>query len=75
MRNKPDDRRDNADKIQYFIDKTIENCELANEMISETSDEKMKNALREKNQRRKESLKGMSEELKDEIEDKNNGYM
>ena len=34
MRNKPDDRRDNVDKIQYNIDKTIENCHRANEMIA-----------------------------------------
>ena len=29
MRNKPDDRTDNVDKIQYNIDKTIQNCNLA----------------------------------------------
>ncbi|MCS4527089.1 small acid-soluble spore protein Tlp [Clostridium botulinum] len=34
MKNKPDDRRDNVDKIQYNITKTIQNCELADEMIA-----------------------------------------
>lgn len=48
MKNKPDDRRDNVDKIQYNIDKTIENCHRANEMIAKTSDEKMKETLEEK---------------------------
>ena len=36
MKNKPDDRRDNVDKIQYNITKTIQNCELADEMIAKT---------------------------------------
>jgi len=74
MRNKPDDRRDNVDRIQYNIDKTIQNCELADEMIAETSDEKMKNTLEEKNDRRESALKNMKEEIKDEAIDKENGY-
>lgn len=52
MKSKPDDRKDNVDKIQYNIDKTIQNCELADEMISETDDEKTK----------KHSLKRIREE-------------
>ncbi|AKC61760.1 MULTISPECIES: small acid-soluble spore protein Tlp [Clostridium] len=75
MKNKPDDRRDNVDKIQYNITKTIQNCELADEMIAKTDDEKMKETLIEKNQRRREALDGMREEIKDEARDKKNGYM
>ncbi|WMJ79342.1 small acid-soluble spore protein Tlp [Clostridium sp. MB40-C1] len=76
MRNKPnpDDRKDNVDKIQYNISKTIQNCELADEMIAETSDEKMKKTLKEKNVRRKEALNGMRREIEDEARDKKNGY-
>lgn len=74
MKNKPDDRRDNVDRIQYNINKTIENCELAEEMIAETSDEKMKKTLTEKNTRRKEALNGMRREIEDEARDKKNGY-
>lgn len=48
MKNKPDDRRDNVDKIQYNITKTIQNCELADEMIAKTDDEKTKKTLIEK---------------------------
>ena len=33
MKNKPDDRRDNVDKIQKNIDMTIHNMELADELI------------------------------------------
>ncbi|MCW6076558.1 small acid-soluble spore protein Tlp [Clostridium sporogenes] len=75
MKNKPDDRRDNVDKIQYNITKTIQNCELADEMIAKTDDEKMKETLIEKNQRRREALDGMREEIKDEVRDKKNGYV
>ncbi|MEA4825253.1 MAG: small acid-soluble spore protein Tlp [Clostridium sp.] len=74
MKNKPDDRRDNVDRIQYNINKTIENCELAEEMIAETSDEEMKKTLTEKNTRRKEALNGMRREIEDEARDKKNGY-
>ncbi len=55
MKNKPDDRRDNVDKIQYNITKTIQNCELADEMIAKTDDEKTKKTLIEKNERKKRS--------------------
>ncbi|AVP64644.1 small acid-soluble spore protein Tlp [Clostridium botulinum] len=75
MKNKPDDRRDNVDKIQYNITKTIQNCELADEMIAKTDDEKMKETLIEKNERRREALDGMREEIKDEARDKKNGYI
>ncbi len=75
MKNKPDDRRDNVDKIQYNITKTIQNCELADEMIAKTDDEKMKETLIDKNQRRREALDGMREEIKDEARDKKNGYV
>lgn len=68
MRNKPkpDDRRDNVDKIQENIDNTIKNYRLAEEMIAITDDEKTKRNLREKNKRRLESLKGMKNEIRDE---------
>lgn len=63
---KPDDRSNNVDRIQKNIDMTIHNMELADEMIAKTSDEKMKNALKEKNDRRRHALDGMREEIKDE---------
>lgn len=74
MRNKPDDRRDNVDRIQYNIDKTIQNCELADEMIAETSDANMKQTLEEKNKRRESALNNMRSEIKDEAVDKENEY-
>ncbi|PRR79700.1 Small, acid-soluble spore protein Tlp [Clostridium liquoris] len=74
MKSKPDDRRDNVDKIQYNIDKTIQNYNRAEEMISVTDDEKTKNSLTEKNERRLDSLSSMREEIKDEAMDKQRGY-
>lgn len=74
MKNKPDDRRDNVDRIQYNIDRTILNCELADEMIAKTDDPKMKQTLEEKNERRIEALHGMRQEIRDEALDKENGY-
>ncbi|MDF2880467.1 MAG: tlp [Clostridiaceae bacterium] len=71
---KPDDRRNNVDRIQYNIDKTIQNCELADEMIAKTDDEKMKKTLKEKNENREASLDSMRKEIRDEAIDKKNGY-
>lgn len=70
----PDDRRDNVDRIEYNIGKTIQNMELAEEMIETTDDEKMKQTLQEKNQRREEALRGMRQEIEEEAVDKQRGY-
>lgn len=71
---KPDNRKDNVDRIQYNIDRTILNCELADEMIEKTDDPKMQQTLKEKNDRREEALRGMREEIRDEALDKERGY-
>lgn len=62
----PDDRSNNVERIQRNIDWTIHNIEMAEEMIAETSDEKMKRALTEKNKRRRRALEGMRKEIRDE---------
>ena len=74
MKHNKDDRRDNVDRIQYNIDKTIQNFRMAEDMIEETSDDKMKKALEAKNDRREEALTGMRTEIKEEAIDKQNGY-
>ncbi len=73
MKSKPDDRSDNVERIQYNIDKTIENCRRADEMIEETGDMKMKRVLEQKNERREDSLNSMRKEIKDEAEYKEKG--
>jgi small acid-soluble spore protein (thioredoxin-like protein) len=74
MRTKPDDRRDNVDRIQHTIDNTIENFRLAEEAIEDSDDENYKEVLEEKNHRREESLDSLKTEIKDEAIDKRKGY-
>lgn len=74
MNNKPDDRRDNVEKIQNSIDHTIRNMEIANDMMDEIDNSKTKEELRAKNERREQALEGMREEIKDEANSRENGY-
>lgn len=67
---KPDDRSNNADRIQFNINHTIHNLEAAEEMIEKTDDWKMKKDLEEKNDRRRDALDGMRSEIKDEAKAK-----
>lgn len=68
MKPNPDDRRDNVKKIQRNINRTIQNMEAADEMITKTDDQKMKQALTEKNERRRAGLDNMRSEIRDEAE-------
>jgi small acid-soluble spore protein (thioredoxin-like protein) len=74
MKTKPDDRRNNVDRIQHTIDNTIENFRLAEESIEESDDENYKEVLEEKNHRREESLDSLKTEIRDEAIDKKKGY-
>ena len=66
MKPNPDNRADNVERIQRNIDMTMDNIHRANEMIEKTSDQKMKQALNAKNQRRMDALEGMRHEIMDE---------
>jgi small acid-soluble spore protein (thioredoxin-like protein) len=74
MKNKPDDRRDNVENIQFNINHTIQNIEQSEETIANTEDEEMKQDLEAKNDRRREALHAMKEEIKDEAWDRKKGY-
>ena len=74
MDHKPDDRRDNVKNIQSNINHTIQNMELAEEMMSKTSDPHHKQELEEKNERREAALTSMREEIRDEALDKQKGH-
>ena len=52
MKNKPDDRRDNMDKTQKTIDKTVHNMETAEEINAQTFNPKMKKEYDNRNARR-----------------------
>ncbi|WP_077326459.1 small acid-soluble spore protein Tlp [Virgibacillus siamensis] len=64
---KPDDRSDNAEKLQNMIHDTLENMEEAEETMEFSSGQE-KEQIREKNQRRKDAVKGMRQEIKDETD-------
>lgn len=70
----PDDRRDNVDRIQFNIDNTIKNYRETEDIIELTKDNRVKRELIEKNKRRKESLKNMKEEIREEAKAKEEGY-
>ena len=74
-RPKPDDRRDNVDRIQNNIDHTIANYRETEDMIKNSVDEKQKSELQAKNERRENAIKGMRKEIRDEALDKKNGYV
>ncbi|MGI6422421.1 MAG: small acid-soluble spore protein Tlp [Syntrophomonadaceae bacterium] len=74
VKRKADDRRDNVEKIQFNIDNTIQNMEMAEEMIAITDDEKTKKNLLAKNKRRQDALEGFRQEIQDEAKDRERGY-
>lgn len=71
---KPDDRRDNVDRIQNNIDHTIANYRETEDMIRNAVDEKQKRELEAKNERRDNAIQGMRKEIRDEALDKKDGY-
>lgn len=71
---KPDDRRDNVDKIQFAIDHTISNYRESKDIISSTDNEKLKHDLEQKNQRRENAIDSMRDEIRDEAIAKENDY-
>jgi small acid-soluble spore protein (thioredoxin-like protein) len=74
MKHNPDDRRDNVEKIQRNINRTIANMEAAEEMISITDNEKTRKDLEEKNDRRRDALQSMRTEIQDEANDRKRRY-
>ncbi|WP_342599848.1 small acid-soluble spore protein Tlp [Psychrobacillus sp. FSL H8-0483] len=62
---KPDDRSDNVEKLQDMVKNTIGNMEAAEETMICT-DGNEREAIRQKNERRKESLEGFRKEILDE---------
>lgn len=73
MKSNPDNRKDNVEHLQKHINHTIQNIELADEMIEKTDNEKTKNELIAKNKRREEALDGFRHEIKDEADTRRKG--
>ena len=66
MNAKPDNRSNNVARIQENIDNTIKNINLANEVIAKSNDPKEVQNMKERNQKREESLSAMRSEIKEE---------
>jgi small acid-soluble spore protein (thioredoxin-like protein) len=63
---KPDDRSDNAQKLQSMIHDTLENIEAAEDSLALTDSDTQRRQIEEKNQRRRESIESYRAEIKDE---------
>ncbi|OMF24542.1 small acid-soluble spore protein Tlp [Paenibacillus sp. FSL H8-0548] len=66
---KPDNRADNVEHLEQSIQNTKENMKEAENYLNEFSSEingKERNQIEEKNARRRESIQGFQEEIKDE---------
>lgn len=70
MKNKPDDRSDNVEKIQKHIDDTMQNIDAAEEMIALSDNPKTIRDLKAKNMRREAALDSMRAEIRDEARDR-----
>ncbi|MFQ3543225.1 small acid-soluble spore protein Tlp [Halobacillus rhizosphaerae] len=62
---KPDNRKDNVDRLQENVANTIENIEASHESL-EFANETEQQQIKEKNKRREQSIEGMRQEIKDE---------
>lgn len=70
---KPDDRSDNVEKLETMVQNTIENMNDAEETMQFSNDED-RARIAAKNERRKESIEAMREEIQDESQARQNGY-
>ncbi|WP_409305653.1 small acid-soluble spore protein Tlp [Peribacillus sp. SCS-155] len=70
---KPDDRSDNVDKLQEMVQNTIQNIHKAEASLEFTSGDQV-SQIQEKNNRRRESIETLRNEIRDEAEAKRNGY-
>ncbi|MCA1030192.1 small acid-soluble spore protein Tlp [Bacillus timonensis] len=69
----PDDRSDNVEKLQDMVQNTIENIDEAQDTMQFASQEE-RERIEAKNHRREESIQAMRNEIKDEANQRENGY-
>lgn len=69
----PDDRSNNVERLQSMIQNTEKNYQEA-EVSMEFAGPEEQREIKEKNERRKHSIEGMREEIKDESAARQNGY-
>lgn len=69
----PDNRSDNVEKLEDMIQNTMENIDAAEETLEFTTGDN-RNAIKEKNQRRQESIESFKNEIEDEKQARENGF-
>jgi small acid-soluble spore protein (thioredoxin-like protein) len=69
----PDDRSDNVEKLQDMVQNTIQNIEEADDSLEVATGEQRRQ-IKEKNQRREESIEAFRNEIQDEADARRNGY-
>jgi hypothetical protein len=60
----PDNSVDNLEKLKTKINKTEHNTEVAEDLISSTTDVRLKETLEEKNERRRNAINVIKREMK-----------
>lgn len=70
---KPDDRSNNVERLADMIENTKENINEAEESLRFAEGEQ-REQIEAKNERRRESIKGMESEMEDERQARKNGY-
>lgn len=63
---KPDDRSDNVERIQENINNTMKNINLANEVIATSNNPEEIATMKDRNEKRRESLEKMKSEIREE---------
>ncbi len=63
---KPDNRKDNVEKLREQIVDTIENIEESHDTLHMDLSEEQREEIQAKNRRRERAIEGKREELKDE---------
>ncbi|GIQ63215.1 small, acid-soluble spore protein Tlp [Paenibacillus cisolokensis] len=72
MTPKPDNREDNVERLQQAVQNTEENLHEAEDYLNEFADEISsgeRDAIQAKNERRKNSMQSMKNEIRDEAND------
>ncbi|MFA9559594.1 small acid-soluble spore protein Tlp [Evansella sp. AB-rgal1] len=71
---KPDNRKNNVERLQKMVENTKENMEAAEEtMHNHDLSAEDKQDIQEKNHRRQESIESFKAEIVDEKQDRENG--
>lgn len=71
---KPDNRKNNVERLQEMKENTKHNIEAAEETLqNDDLPEKEKEQIRAKNERRRQSIRAFESEIKDEMEARRRG--